>query len=178
MTDEFTRAATVLWAAAAAASPLGRTLGVPTGWPRCGPGGPHDCRTPGSIRRGRSRVARRCGWQTPARSGTGCHTDGDPRCPHIFNVASRASPTPPSIGENSERWPPSAGHPRWQTSAGLRPRGWIRSMAWLFVHILNLIRIRNWLVVLVQWAWADLQSTRFPLPLITGDEPEACRASP
>ena len=82
-TDEFISAATVLWAAGVAASPLGRTLGVPID--RAGrvavQHGPHDCRTPGSIRRGRSRVAGRREWQAAARSGTGCHTDGEARCP-------------------------------------------------------------------------------------------------
>ena len=54
----------------------------------------------------------------------------------------------------------------------LRLRGWIGWMAWLFVHILNLIGFRNRLVVLVQWAWAYFSYQR-SVRLITGDEPES-----
>jgi NADH dehydrogenase len=36
----------------------------------------------------------------------------------------------------------------------LRLHGWFAWLAWLFVHILNLIGFRNRIVVLVQWAWA------------------------
>ena len=42
--------------------------------------------------------------------------------------------------------------------------GWL---AWLFVHILNLIGFRNRLVVLVQWAWSYFSYQR-AIRLITG----------
>jgi NADH dehydrogenase len=42
-------------------------------------------------------------------------------------------------------------------------------LAWLFVHILNLIGFRNRLVVLVQWAWAYFSYQR-SIRLITGDD--------
>lgn len=35
-----------------------------------------------------------------------------------------------------------------------RLKGWIAWLAWLFVHIFNLIGFRNRLVVMTQWAWA------------------------
>jgi NADH dehydrogenase len=36
----------------------------------------------------------------------------------------------------------------------LRLKGYIGWLAWLFVHIVNLIGFRNRLVVMLQWAWA------------------------
>jgi NADH dehydrogenase len=53
----------------------------------------------------------------------------------------------------------------------LRLRGWIAWMAWLFVHILNLIGFRNRIVVLVQWAWAYFSYQR-AVRLITGTAPD------
>ncbi|MEP6593116.1 MAG: NAD(P)/FAD-dependent oxidoreductase [Acidobacteriota bacterium] len=50
----------------------------------------------------------------------------------------------------------------------LRLSGWVAWMAWLFVHILNLIGFRNRLVVMVQWAWAYFSYQR-SVRLITGD---------
>jgi NADH:ubiquinone reductase (H+-translocating) len=49
----------------------------------------------------------------------------------------------------------------------LRLKGWFGWLAWLFVHILNLIGFRNRLVVLVQWAWAYFSYQR-AIRLITG----------
>ena len=50
-------------------------------------------------------------------------------------------------------------------------KGYIAWLAWLFVHIMNLIGFRNRLVVLVQWAWAYFSYQR-AIRLITGHEPE------
>ena len=50
--------------------------------------------------------------------------------------------------------------------------GWIAWVAWLFVHLLNLIGFRNRLVVLVQWAWAYFSYQR-GIRLITGDRPDS-----
>jgi NADH:quinone reductase (non-electrogenic) len=49
----------------------------------------------------------------------------------------------------------------------LRLRGYIGWLAWLFVHVLNLIGFRNRIVVLVQWAWAYFSYQR-AIRLITG----------
>ncbi len=49
-----------------------------------------------------------------------------------------------------------------------RLKGFIAWLAWLFVHIMNLIGFRNRLVVLVQWAWAYFSYQR-AIRLITGD---------
>ena len=48
-------------------------------------------------------------------------------------------------------------------------KGLLAWLAWLFVHILNLIGFRNRLVVLVQWAWAYITYQR-GIRLITGEE--------
>jgi NADH dehydrogenase len=47
-------------------------------------------------------------------------------------------------------------------------QGFLAWLAWIFVHILNLIGFRNRLVVLVQWAWAYLTYQR-GIRLITGE---------
>lgn len=49
-----------------------------------------------------------------------------------------------------------------------RLTGWFAWLAWLFVHLMNLIGFRNRLVVLVQWAWAYFSYQR-AVRLITGD---------
>jgi NADH dehydrogenase len=52
----------------------------------------------------------------------------------------------------------------------LRLKGYIAWLVWLFVHILNLIGFRNRLVVLVQWAWAYFSYQR-AIRLITDRAP-------
>ncbi len=59
----------------------------------------------------------------------------------------------------------------------VRLTGWFAWLAWLFVHIMNLIGFRNRLVVFVQWAWAYFSYQR-AVRLITGvtdrsEEPSA-----
>ena len=49
----------------------------------------------------------------------------------------------------------------------LRLTGFVAWLAWLFVHILNLIGFRNRLVVMVQWAWSYFSYQR-AIRLITG----------
>ncbi len=36
---------------------------------------------------------------------------------------------------------------------GLRLRGWMAWLVWLFVHLMQLVGFRNRLVVLINWAW-------------------------
>ena len=48
-------------------------------------------------------------------------------------------------------------------------KGYLAWLAWLFVHVMNLIGFRNRVVVLVQWAWAYFSYQR-AIRLITGDE--------
>jgi NADH dehydrogenase len=49
-------------------------------------------------------------------------------------------------------------------------KGWIGWLAWLFVHIFNLIGFRNRLIVMVQWAWSYFSYQR-AVRLITGTDP-------
>jgi NADH dehydrogenase len=49
----------------------------------------------------------------------------------------------------------------------IRLQGLIGWLAWLFVHIFNLIGFRNRLVVMVQWAWSYFSYQR-AIRLITG----------
>ncbi|MGH9371462.1 MAG: NAD(P)/FAD-dependent oxidoreductase [Vicinamibacterales bacterium] len=53
-----------------------------------------------------------------------------------------------------------------------RLKGFVAWLAWLFVHILNLIGFRNRIVVLVQWAWAYFSYQR-AIRLITGKPRES-----
>lgn len=53
-------------------------------------------------------------------------------------------------------------------TAGIRLKGWLAWMAWLFVHILFLIGFRNRLLVMIQWAWSYLTWQR-GARLITGE---------
>jgi NADH dehydrogenase len=50
---------------------------------------------------------------------------------------------------------------------GIKLKGWIGWLAWLFVHIFNLIGFRNRLIVMVQWAWSYFSYQR-AIRLITG----------
>jgi NADH dehydrogenase len=52
-----------------------------------------------------------------------------------------------------------------------RLSGLIAWLAWLFVHILNLIGFRNRLVVLIQWAWAYFTYQRAIRLIAGGDDP-------
>jgi NADH dehydrogenase len=54
----------------------------------------------------------------------------------------------------------------------LQLKGLVAWIAWVFVHILNLIGFRNRLVVFVQWVWAYFSYQR-SVRLITGELPEA-----
>lgn len=172
---ESIEAATMLWAAGVAASPLGGTLGVPTD--RAGrvavlpdltiPGhpevfvagdlaslaGPNGKPLPGvaqvAIQMGKhaARNIRRA-------------IAGDPYLPFAYTDLGNMA----TIGRAS-----AIADFGW-----LRLSGWIAWLAWLFVHIMNLIGFRNRIVVLVQWAWAYFSYQR-AIRLITGNdvEPEA-----
>lgn len=170
--EEFITAATVLWAAGVAASPLGATLGVAI------------------DRAGRVLV------------GQDLTVAGHPEVFVIGDLASRAGPDGkplPGVAQvaiqmgkhaarNIERgivgqpYAPfryrdlgnmaTVGRASAVADFGwLRLRGWVAWMAWLFVHILNLIGFRNRIVVLVQWAWAYFSYQR-AVRLITGTEPD------
>ena len=52
----------------------------------------------------------------------------------------------------------------------LRFSGLLAWLAWLFVHLLNIVAFQNRLLVMVQWAWSYLTFNR-SARLITGDNP-------
>lgn len=54
---------------------------------------------------------------------------------------------------------------------GLKLKGWIAWMFWLFLHIFFLIGFRNRFIVLAEWSWAYLTRER-SARLITGDADE------
>ena len=172
-TDEFIRAATVLWAAGVAASPLGRTLGVPidragrvavqpdltiAGHPEVFVAGDLAslAGADGKPLPGVAQVAIQMGRHAAHNIQRGI--SGQPYTAFKYRDLGNMA----TIGRAS-----AVADFGW-----LRLRGWIGWMAWLFVHILNLIGFRNRLVVLVQWAWAYFTYQR-SVRLITGDEPEA-----
>jgi NADH dehydrogenase len=166
--NESIDAATVLWAAGVAASPVGVTLGVPTD--RVGrvlvqpdltiPGHP-DVFVIGDLASftgangkplpGVAQVAIQMGRH--AAENIRRAVDHQPYRPFVYKDLGNMA----TIGRAS-----AIADFGW-----LRLKGWIGWLAWLFVHILNLIGFRNRLVVLVQWAWAYFSYQR-AIRLITG----------
>jgi NADH:quinone reductase (non-electrogenic) len=164
-------AETILWAAGVAASPLGRTLGAPVD--RAGrvlvhpdltvPGHP-DVFVIGDL----ASLARPDGRPLPGVAQVamqmGAHaarnivraTEGQPLRAFVYkDYADMAT-----IGRAS-----AVADFHWMQLKGLI--GWL---AWLFVHIFNLIGFRNRIVVMVQWAWAYFSYQR-SIRLITGGDP-------
>jgi NADH dehydrogenase len=164
-------AKTVLWAAGVAASPLGRSLGVPLD--RAGrvlvnpdltiPGRPDVfaigdlaslAGTDGRPLPGVAQVAMQMG--SHAARNIQRAIDGRPlRAFEYHDYGNMAT-----IGRASAV----------ADLGGLQLKGLIGWLAWLFVHILNLIGFRNRLLVMVQWAWAYVTYQR-SIRLITGDRP-------
>jgi len=146
---------TVIWAAGVAASPLGATLGVPLD--RAGrvliqpdltiPGHP-DVFVIGDLASlsgkdgkplpGVAQVAIQMGRH--AASNIQRAMEGQPYRPFEYKDLGNMA----TIGRAS-----AVADFGW-----LRLKGSMGWLAWLFVHILNLIGFRNRLVVMVQWAWA------------------------
>jgi NADH dehydrogenase len=168
---ESIEAATVLWAAGVAASPIGVTLGVPTD--RAGkvivqpdltiPGypdvfvigdlasfiGPHGKPLPGVAQ-----VAIQMGRH--AAGNVRRALNGQAYEPFVYRDLGNLA----TIGRAS-----AIADFGW-----LRLKGWIAWVVWLFVHIWNLIGFRNRIVVFVQWAWAYFSYQR-AIRLITGRDP-------
>lgn len=169
--SESIAAATVLWAAGVAASPVGATLGVPTD--RAGrvvvqpdltiPGHPElfvigdlaSVPAPnGKPLPGVAQVAIQTGRHAAANIRRALA--GQPYLPFVYKDLGNMA----TIGRAS-----AIADFGW-----LRLKGWIAWLAWLFVHIMNLIGFRNRLVVLVQWAWAYFSYQR-AIRLITSRDP-------
>jgi NADH:ubiquinone reductase (H+-translocating) len=169
MGPESIRSETVLWAAGVAASPLGASLGAPVdraGRVRVQP----DLTIPGSPNvfvigdlasldgpggrplPGVAQVAIQMGRH--AVHNILRAVEGQPLRPFAYHDLGNMA----TIGRASAV----------ADFGTFRMKGWFAWLAWLFVHILNLIGFRNRLVVMVQWAWAYVTYQR-SVRLITGD---------
>ena len=168
--DERIEAGTVLWAAGVLASPIGRSLGAPldtTGRVIVQP----DLSIPGHP-------------EVFVIGDLACFTyQGNHPLPGVAPVAIQQARC---VADNIKRsW---QGEPRRAfryrdfgnmatigRGSAIADFGWLRLsgglawLAWLFVHILNLIGFRNRLVVMTQWAWSYATWQR-NVRLITGQE--------
>ena len=161
-------AETIVWAAGVAASPLGATLGAPVdraGRVRVEP----DLTVPGSGNvfvigdlaslngadgkplPGVAQVAIQMGRHAARNITRGI--EKQPYLPFAYKDLGNMA----TIGRAS-----AVADFGW-----LHLHGYVGWLAWLFVHILNLIGFRNRLVVLVQWAWSYFSYQR-AIRLITG----------
>ena len=162
-------AATVVWCAGVAASPLARSLGVPLD--RAGrvtvepdltvPGHP-EIFVVGDL-------------------SLSLHQTGQP-LPGVAQVAiQQGRSAARNILRDLRRQPRKPFHYRDKGNmavigrsaavaelAGLEVSGWLAWLMWCFIHILYLVGFRNRLVVLIEWAWAYLGNER-SARLITGD---------
>jgi NADH dehydrogenase len=150
---EVVRAGTVLWAAGVAASPLGASLGVPLD--RAGrvivqsdltiPGHPEVfvigdlasfTTTEGQVLPGVAQVAMQQGAH--AAKNIRAALTGRPHRPFVYRFYANMA----TIGRNSAiadfGWGTLKGYPAW--------------LAWLFIHVVQLIGFRNRLSVMLQWA--------------------------
>ncbi len=161
-------AETVLWAAGVEASPLGATLGVPLD--RAGrvivqpdltiPGHP-DVFVIGDL----ASFAVSGGGPLPGVAQVAIQMGR-----HAARTIARAiagQPSPPFVYRNLGNMATIGRAAAVADFGWLRLKGWFGWLAWLFVHILNLIGFRNRVIVMVQWAWAYFSYQR-AIRLITG----------
>lgn len=159
---------TILWAAGVAASPLGRTLGATTDRagrvlidPDLSIPGHRDVFVIGDLASLNGRDGRPLPGVAQVAIQMGRHAArniardiaGKPRTGFVYRDYGNMA----TIGRAS-----AVADFGW-----LRLKGWFAWLAWLFVHIMNLIGFRNRLVVFVQWAWAYFSYQR-AVRLITG----------
>jgi NADH dehydrogenase len=172
-------AATVLWAAGVAASPVGQSLGVPldrAGRVLVNPDltipGHSNVFVIGDLASLKDETGRPLPGVAQVAIQMGQHAartivrsiENQPYRPFRYrNLGNMAT-----IGRAS-----AVADFGWMTL-----RGYIGWLAWVFVHILNLIGFRNRLVVFVQWTWSYFSYQR-AIRLITGPGTDAPRgASP
>jgi NADH dehydrogenase len=162
-------AATILWAAGVAASPLGATLGVATD--RAGrvavqpdltiPGHP-EVFVIGDL----ASVKGADGMPLPGVAQVAIQTGRHAARTIRGAIAGRASR--PFVYRNLGNMATIGRASAIADFGWLQLKGWIAWLAWLFVHIMNLIGFRNRVLVLVQWAWAYFSYQR-AVRLITGE---------
>jgi NADH dehydrogenase len=169
--SEAIHASTVIWAAGVAASPLGATLGVPRDRagrvliePELTVPGHRDVFVIGDLASlegadgkplpGVAQVAIQMGKH--AAKNIQRAIEKQPLRPFQYNDLGNMA----TIGRAS-----AVADFGW-----LRLKGYLGWLAWLFVHILNLIGFRNRIVVMIQWAWSYFSYQR-AIRLITGEPP-------
>jgi NADH:quinone reductase (non-electrogenic) len=174
---ETIQAATVLWAAGVAASPLGRTLGVPLDRagrvfvePDLTIPGHQEVFVIGDLASlngadgkplpGVAQVAIQMGKHAAANIARAL--EHQPSRPFVYRDLGNMATIGRAAAVADFGW--------------LRLKGWLGWVAWLFVHILNLIGFRNRFVVLVQWAVSYFSYQR-SIRLITGGAPETDAAA-
>jgi NADH dehydrogenase len=171
--DQTIASETVLWAAGVAASPLGKSLGVPVD--RAGrvlvnddlsiPGHP-EVFVIGDLASLNGADGRPLPGVAQVAIQMGKHAvdnivrtiGGQPRTRFVYHDRGNMA----TIGRASAV----------ADLGRIRLKGFVAWVAWIFVHILNLIGFRNRLVVMVQWAWAYLTFQR-GVRLITGERAKA-----
>jgi NADH dehydrogenase len=175
--SEVIPAETIVWAAGVAASKLGATLGAPVDRagrvliePDLTVPGSHNVFVIGDLASlkgadgkplpGVAQVAIQMGKHAARNVMRGI--EGQPYRPFVYKDLGNMA----TIGRAS-----AVADFGW-----LRLHGYLGWLAWLFVHILNLIGFRNRLVVLVQWAWSYFSYQR-AIRLITGPaaQPDSTR---
>jgi NADH dehydrogenase len=166
--DDNVEAETIIWAAGVAASPLGATLGVPTdraGRVRVAT----DLTVPGSKNvfvigdlasldgadgkplPGVAQVAMQMGRHAARNVLRGI--EGQPYRSFVYKDLGNMATIGRAAAVADFGW--------------MRLHGYLGWLAWLFVHIFNLIGFRNRLLVMVQWAWSYFSYQR-AIRLITG----------
>jgi NADH dehydrogenase len=172
MGDTSLEAATVLWAAGVAASPVGATLGVATDragrvfvQPDLTIPGHAEVFVVGDLASVKGAGGKPLPGVAQVAIQTGRHAarnirraiEGQPYRPFTYRDLGNMA----TIGRAS-----AIADFGW-----LQLKGWFAWLAWLFVHIMNLVGFRNRILVLVQWAWAYVTYQR-AVRLITGEECE------
>jgi len=162
-------AATILWAAGVAASSLGATLGTATD--RAGrvavqpdltiPGHP-EVFVVGDLASVNGADGRPLPGVAQVAIQTGRHAARNIR------LAIAGEPSRPFVYRNLGNMATIGRASAIADFGWLQLKGWIAWLAWLFVHIMNLIGFRNRVLVLVQWAWAYFSYQR-AVRLITGE---------
>ena len=170
---EIIAAETVIWAAGVAASPLGATLGVPldrAGRVLVEP----DLTVPGSrtvfVIGDLASLAGADGKPLPGVAQVAIQMGKHAARNVLRGIEQR--PYRPFVYQDLGNMATIGRASAVADFGWLRLKGYLGWLAWLFVHILNLIGFRNRLVVMVQWAWSYFSYQR-AIRLITGPLPES-----
>jgi NADH:quinone reductase (non-electrogenic) len=167
-------AETILWAAGVAASPVGASLGVPTDragrvivQPDLTIPGHSDVFVIGDL----AAMLGPDGKQLPGVAQVAIQM-GRHAAKNILRAVEH-QPYRPFVYKNLGNMATIGRASAVADFGRLRLRGYVAWLAWLFVHLMNLVGFRNRVVVLVQWAWAYFSYQR-AIRLITdpcADEP-------